>query len=309
MKIIYFATPEYACIPLNGLIEAGHEVALIVTTPDKPKGRGNKMQQTPVAIRGEELGIPVLKPQRLRDNTEVFEALRAVNADFIVVYSYGKILPEEVLTAAKFGCVNVHASLLPKYRGAAPIQRAIMDNEPETGITIMKMEKGLDTGDMYAKAAVEIGRKTAADLYVELSNAGMKLLIDNLPKIASGEITAEKQDDSMSSYAEMVFKDEGEIDWTKDAQSIDCLVRAFNDFPVAWTKLGDTVLKIYEVEPSDDNSGKAPGSVLSADKNGLFVACGKGSINIKVLQAPGKKLMDSKSFLLGNKIEIGTVMG
>lgn len=309
MKIVFFGTPEYAAIPLEALIAAGHEVALVVTTPDKPKGRGNKMQETPMAIKAHELGIPVIKPARLKENEEVFSQLREIAPDFIVVFSYGKILPEAVLNAPKIQCINIHASLLPKYRGAAPIQRAIMAGEDEIGITIMKMEKGLDTGDMYAQAKTTTAGKTAAMIYPELATLGAELLVDCLPKIASGEMVGEKQDDSLSNYAEMVFKEEGEIDWNKSPREIDCLVRAFNDFPVAWTKYKDVVLKIYEVEPKCEECEKLPGEVISADKNGLVIACSGGSINIKTLQAPGKKLMDSKSFLLGNKIEIGEFLG
>lgn len=309
MKIVYFGTPLYSCIPLEALISAGHELKLVVTTPDKPKGRGNKMQETPVALRASELGIPVLKPARLKENKELFDALKDIDPDFIVVYSYGKILPMEVLTAAKYGCVNIHASLLPKYRGAAPIQRAIMAGDEEIGITIMKMEAGLDTGDMYAKAKTTTAGKTAAMLFDELSRLGAELLLESLPKIADGTLQSEKQDDSLSNYAEMIFKDEGEIRWSNTPKEIDCLVRAFNDYPIAWTKLGDVILKIYEVEPNYEETGKTPGTVIEADKKGLIVACSSGSIRIKTIQAPGKKAMDASAFLLGNKIEIGQVLG
>ncbi len=208
MKIIYIGTPEYATVPLDALIEAGHEVCLVITQPDRPKGRGNKMQKSPVRMRAEELGIPVLTPERIRTDEEVLKAVEAQDADFGVVFSYGQIIPSEVLDAPRYGCINIHASLLPKYRGAAPIQRAVLDGEEETGVTLMHMDAGLDTGDMYAKASTKIGRKTSARLFDELSRIGAKLLVDSLQGIADGSIKAVPQEGE-SSYAKCCIKRKG----------------------------------------------------------------------------------------------------
>ena len=311
MKIIYIGTPEYATVPLDALIEAGHEVCLVITQPDRPKGRGNKMQKSPVRMRAEELGIPVLTPERIRTDEEVLKAVEAQGADFGVVFSYGQIIPKTVLDAPRYGCINIHASLLPKYRGAAPIQRAVLEGEEETGVTLMHMDAGLDTGDMYAKASTKIGRKTSARLFDELSRIGAKLLVDSLQGIADGSIKAVPQEGE-SSYAKMLYKEEGRIDWTKSAGEIDRLVRAFNDSPVAWTLKDGETLKIYETEPAEyaePPEGFVPGSVLSADKKGIMVLCGKDAVYIRKLQAPGKKAMDAAAYLLGSRVETGTVLG
>ena len=207
MRIIYIGTPEYACIPLEKLISDGHEICLVITQPDKPKGRGNKMQKSPVKEKAEALDIPVLSPQKIRNDEEALKAVKDAEADFGVVFSYGQILPKELLDAPKFGCINIHASLLPKYRGAAPIQRSVLNGEDETGVTLMHMDEGLDTGDMYVSASTKIGRKTSAMLFEELSYLGAKLLTESLPKIASGEIKAVPQEGE-SSYAKMLFKDD-----------------------------------------------------------------------------------------------------
>lgn len=309
MRIVYVGTPDYACIPLDALIEAGHEVCLVVTQPDKPRDRGKKIQKSPVKARAEELGIAVYTPERLKDSPEALRTIEAQQPDFVVVYSYGKLIPKDILDVPKYGCINIHASLLPKYRGAAPIHRAVMNGEKNTGITIMRMEEGLDTGAVYAASETPIERKTSAELYTELSALGAKLLVESLPKIADGSLVPVPQEGE-SCYAGMVRKSEGEIDWSRSAEEIDCLVRGFNDFPVAWTRLGEQVFKIYCVEPCPGKlSGSAPGSVINSGKGGLEVACSDGTVIIKKLQAPGKKVMDAAEFLLGNKIEIGTLLG
>jgi len=327
MDIVFIGTPDYACLPLQALVDAGHTIKLAITQPDKPKDRGKKLQKSPVKEKAEELGIPVLTPAKIRNNEEVFEAIRAAKPDFVVVYSYGKILPKEILEAPKYECINIHASLLPKYRGAAPIHCSVWDGEEETGITIMRMEEGLDTGPMYVTASTKIGRKTSAMLYQELSEIGAKILVESLPKIADGSLKPVEQVGE-SNYAEMVYKAQGEIDYSKTPREIDCLVRAFNDFPVAWTKLGEEVLKIYEVYPEfskesaanlpeyvletgaiTDRENSPSGTVVSTGKEGIRAACKDGFVLIKKLQAPGKKVMETSAYLLGNKIEIGTKLG
>ena len=247
MKIVYIGTPEYACIPLEALVREGYEIKLVITQPDRPKGRGNKMQKCPVKMKAEELGIPVLSPERIRDDADTLASVKSSDADFCVVFSYGQIIPLSILDAPKYGSVNIHASLLPKYRGAAPIQRAVLDGEEETGVTLMHMDAGLDTGDMYAWEAVKIAHKTSAELFTELSELGADLLLRSLPSIAEGKLTAKPQTGE-SCYAKMLTKEEGKIDWTKSAEEVDRLVRAFNDAPVAWTTRDGDVLKIYETE-------------------------------------------------------------
>ncbi len=309
MRIIYIGTPEYACIPLEKLIADGHEICLVITQPDKPKGRGNKMQKSPVKEKAEALGIPVLSPQKIRNDEEALKAVKDVEADFGVVFSYGQILPKELLDAPKFGCINIHASLLPKYRGAAPIQRAVLDGEEETGVTLMHMDEGLDTGDMYACAKTKIDHKTSAELFTELSLMGAELLSESLGKIAEGSLKAVPQSGE-SNYAAMLSKEESYIDWNKSAVEVDRLIRAFNDAPVARTLKNGEVLKIYEAEVLDEDAKESiPGTVVSADKKGIAVACKEGVLNIKKLQAPGKKVMDSAAYLLGNRIETGSMLG
>ena len=308
MNIVYIGTPEYACVPLKALLNAGHCVKLVITQPDRPKGRGNKMQKSPVKLFAESLGIPVLSPERIKRSPETVEAVKNADADFCVVFSYGQIIPEEILYAPIHGSINIHASLLPKYRGAAPIQRAVLDGEKETGVTLMRMDAGLDTGDMYGNVLTPIGRKNSAMLFDELSVLGGNLLVKLLPGIAEGTITAVPQRGE-SSYAKMLTKEEGKIDWTRSAEEVDRLVRAFNDSPIAWTVRNGETLKIYETEICEGDVKSAPGRILSAGKDGLKVACGEGAVNILKLQAPGKKVMDSSAWLLGSRIETGSFLG
>ncbi|MBO4819624.1 MAG: methionyl-tRNA formyltransferase [Firmicutes bacterium] len=308
MKIIYIGTPEYACIPLEALVSAGHDVKLVITQPDRPKGRGNKMQKSPVKIEAEGYGIPVLSPEKIRQSEETLAAVRKADADFAVVFSYGQIIPIEILDAPKFGSINIHGSLLPKYRGAAPIQRAVLDGEEETGVTLMHMDAGLDTGDMYVKAKTFVDHKTSAMLFDELSKLGAKLLLESLPKIADGSLKAVPQEGE-SSYAKMLTKEEGKIDWQRTAEEVDRLVRAFNDSPVAWTYKEGETLKIYETEVLEGDRAFLPGQVISADKKGIKVACKEGAVNILKLQAPGKKMMEASAYLLGNRIETGSFLG
>ncbi len=337
MKIVYMGTPDFAVPPLKALVEAGHDVALAVTKADRPKDRGKKMQSCPVKLAALELGVPVESPEKVKGNAELFERLRAIAPDFIVVAAYGKILPKEVLDAPRFGCVNIHASLLPLYRGAAPIHRAVIDGQERTGVTIMCMEEGLDTGAMLAQESVEIGEKTTEQLHEELAELGARMIVDALPGIASGQIKPVPQDDALATYAPMVFKEEGVIDFSKTARQICCLVRGFNSWPTASTTFGGQVMKVHmavegkSVESADavvsvsaegaegadgaagvaSDGAAAPafGTVLKADKHGIEVACKGGSVLLTRIQMPGKKAMDVSAWLLGNKIEPGIVLG
>ena len=317
MRAVFMGTPDFAVPALEALYAAGHQVLLAVTKADRPKDRGKKMQSCPVKLKALELGIPVETPEKLKGNEEFFEKLRSLEPDVIVVAAYGKVLPKEVLDAPKFGCVNIHASLLPAYRGAAPIHRAVIDGCEKTGVTIMCMEEGLDTGDMLAQESVEIGEKTTAQLHEELAVLGARMVCEVLPKIEDGSIVPVKQDDSKASYAPMVFKEEGVIDFSKTAREICCLVRGFNSWPTASTSLGGQVMKVHMAKEGrgrgllekQPGAAPAPGTVLAAGKNGIEVACGGGTVLLTNIQMPGKKAMDVSAWLLGNKIPAGTVLG
>ena len=246
MKIIFMGTPDFAVGTLEALHEAGHEVTLVVSQPDKPKGRGHELQPTPVKAAAERLGLPVFQPVKVREATEVLEQ---TEADVMVVAAFGQLIPSGILHMKKYGCINVHASLLPKYRGAAPIQWAVIDGEKESGVTIMQMDEGLDTGDMLAKAVVPLDEKeTGGSLFDKLSIAGAKLCVETLAKLEKGEITAEKQGESPTAYASMLKKSMGNIDWTKDAVSIERLVRGLNPWPSAYTTLNGKTMKIWQCD-------------------------------------------------------------
>ena len=320
MKIIYMGTPDFAVRPFEALIEAGFDVELAVTKADKPAGRGGKLQACPLKIRAQELGIDVASPEKIKKNEEFFGLLKALEPDFIVVAAYGKILPKEILELPKYGCINIHGSILPKYRGAAPIQRAVLNGETETGVTIMYMAEDLDSGDIISTAETEVGRKTSGELFDELSELGARLLVDTLPKIADGTARRVRQNEDLATYAAMISKEEGRMDFSLGARQLDCLVRGMSPAPGAYAYLGDAQMKVREAVPADAEETAAAaaafegtpsaGTVLRADKRGLLVSCGKGEgLLITKLQMPGKKAMDVQAFLLGNKIEIGTVIG
>ena len=309
MKAVYMGTPEFAVPALEALVKAGHEVALVVTKADRPKDRGKKMQSCEVKLKALELGLPVVSPERIKGNEELLNQLKVIAPDVIVVAAYGKILPVEILNLPKYGCINIHGSLLPKYRGPAPIHWAVINGDEETGVTLMHMAEGMDTGDMIAKAAVKVEEKTTEYLHVELANLGAELLVSQLPHIEDGTAEREKQDEALASYAPMVFKDQGVIDYNKSAKEICCLVRGFYSWPTASTKYNDVVIKVHKATEGRCGNLGLPGQVIAADKNGIEVACKGGSVLFTNIQAPGKKAMDVSAYLLGNKIEIGAVLG
>lgn len=322
MKIIYMGTPDFAVGPLEAMIQAGHEILLVVTQPDKKKGRGKELQLTPVKECALKHGIEVFQPVKIKTE-EAIETLRKYDADIFVVAAFGQILSEEILNMPKYGCVCIHASLLPKYRGAAPIQWAIIDGEKETGVTLMQMDAGIDTGDMMMKAVVPIAEKeTGETLHDKLSEAGSSLIVKALDLMEKGEITLEKQDDSQSCYAKMLTKDLGHIDWSKSAVEIERLIRGLNSWPSAYTSFQGKTLKIWEadvLEESDaryqelvaanKNALSNPGTVVAVTKDEIIIACGSGMLILKELQLEGKKRMTTKEFLLGRSMETGTVLG
>ena len=292
MKIIFMGTPDFAVGTLRSLAEAGHEITLVVSQPDKPKGRGHAMVPTPVKVVAEELGIPVFQPVKIREAKDVLEK---TEADVCVVAAFGQIIPASILHMKKYGCINVHASLLPKYRGAAPIQWAVIDGEKESGVTIMQMDEGLDTGDMLAKAIVPLDEKeTGGSLFDKLSEAGGRLCVETLAKLEKGEIIPEKQGESPTAYASMLDKKMGNIDWNKSAVVIERLVRGLNPWPSAYTHLDGKTLKIWacDVLPQSASKGES-GEILEVTKDAIHVQTGDGILVLREIQLAGKARMDA----------------
>lgn len=303
MKIVFMGTPDFAVPCLEELIKNGHDVKAVFTQPDRPKGRGYKMIPPPVKKCAEENNIPVFQPLSLRkgeDAESALETLKDISPELIVVVAYGQILPKEILELPKYGCINIHASLLPEYRGAAPIQRSILDGKSKTGVTSMVMEEGLDTGDMLIKAELEIGcDETASELHDRLSALGASVLTDTVKGLENGTLSPEKQDDSKSTYAKMITKDMSAIDFSKSAQEIHNVIRGITGF----TMLGGKRLKIYRSTLSGKSTGIA-GTVENPDD--FTVVCGDGMcITLKEVQYEGSKRMKTEDFLRGRKLEKG----
>lgn len=303
MKIVYMGTPEFAVYGLKSLVENGHEVVGVVTQPDKPKGRGKNMVYTPVKEKALEYNIPVFQPEKIKDEAMV-EKLRELAPQVIVVAAYGQILPESILDIPPYGCINIHASLLPKYRGAAPIEWAIIDGESITGVTTMYMEKGLDTGDMIEKSEVVIEKDdTGETLHNKLAKAGGSLILSTLAAIENNTAVRQKQDDTKSCYAKMLTKELGKIDFTGDAAYIERLIRGLNPWPCAYTTLDGKNLKLYKACVVEENGN--PGEIIRVTRKDFTVACGRGALVIKNLQPEGKKPMDTAAFLNGNRLVPG----
>lgn len=308
MRVVFMGTPDFAVPTLAALIE-NHEVVGVVTQPDKRKGRGKAMAFTPVKEKALEYDIPVYQPVKVGEE-EFIGILRGLNPEVIVVAAFGQILPESILNMPKYGCINVHASLLPKYRGAAPIQWSIIDGEKETGVTIMYMEKGLDTGDMIDKVVVPIDTKeTGESLHDKLAAAGGPLLLEVLDKLEAGTAVRTRQNDEESCYAKMLTKDLGKIDWNKDADSIERLIRGLNSWPSAYTAFHDKTLKIWDADVEKENGSVQPGTVAKVTSDAIYVQTGEGLLKINEVQIQGKKRMPVKAFLLGHKVEEGTLLG
>lgn len=309
MKIIYMGTPDFAVAPLKAIIKAGHEVVAVVTQPDKQKGRGKEVQMTPVKECALSYGIPVLQPVKIKE-PEAVAQLKEYPADLFVVAAFGQLLTEEILTMPKFGCINIHASLLPAYRGAAPIQWAVINGEEKSGVTIMQMAKGLDTGDMLLKKEIVLDAKeTGESLHDKLMEVGAELVVEALPLIEAGEIIPEKQDDALSTYAAKLTKEMGRIDFTQDAVSIERLIRGLNSWPSAYTNIQGKTLKIWEADVVAADRVGEPGEVIAIDKTSFTVATGEGALQIKTLQLEGKKKMAVKDFLLGYEMKTGMKLG
>ena len=307
IRTVFMGTPEFAVATLEGLIEAGCNMVGVYTQPDRPKGRGKKLAASPIKELALKHDIAVFQPQKLR-NPEAVAELEALKPDLIVVVAYGQILPKAVLDIPEYHCINVHASLLPKYRGAAPINKVIVDGEKETGVTTMLMDVGLDTGDMLVKRSLDIGpNETAGQLHDRLALIGREAMDETLRQLCAGTLTPEKQDDSLSCYAGMMKKEDGLIDWTQDVQTIHNQVRGLDPWPGAYTHLDGDVLKIA-VTSVADGSGEA-GTIVAADKTGVQVACGSGVLVVDGLQLPGKKRLSAANFLSGRPLVAGTRLG
>ena len=309
MKVIFMGTPDFSVGTLEALVDAGHEVVLAVTQPDKPKGRGKEMQFTPVKECALKYDIPVYQPVRVRES-ECIEELRKYDADIMVVVAFGQILPKEILEMTKYGCVNVHASLLPKYRGAAPIQWSIIDGEEVTGVTTMQMNEGLDTGDMLLKVEIPIEEKeTGGSLHDKLATAGAKLCVETLVGLEAGNITAIPQGETTTSYAKMLDKQLGNINWSKSAIEIERLIRGLSPWPSAYTNWNDKVMKIWDATCVTEHTAAKPGTIIKVAKESFLVQTGNGALEVRELQIPGKKRMDAGAFLRGYQVKEGEMLG
>jgi len=307
LRIIFAGTPEFSVPPLKRLIGGDHQVVAVYTQPDRPSGRGRKLTLSPVKHVALDHGLPVRQPESLRGR-QTADELRQLEADLMVVVAYGLLLPQSVLDAPRLGCVNVHASLLPRWRGAAPIQRAILAGDQETGITIMQMEAGLDTGPMYLTRRLAISpRETGGGLHDKLAALGAEALMDALPGIADGSLTPTPQEGDKATYAKKLTKEEALIDWRRSAVEIDRMIRAFDPWPVAHTRLEGTTLRIWGSELPDLGPGGAlPGAVIATSRSGIDVATGKGVLRITRLQQPGKRTMTAAELLNARELQGAT---
>lgn len=305
MKIIFMGTPDFAVPCLEQLIKAGHEIAAVFTQPDKPRGRKQTLTPPEVKVCAMEHGLTVYQPKTLRDG-EALDIIKAISPACIVVAAYGKILPKEILDLPQYGCINVHGSLLPKYRGSAPIQWSVINGDKETGVTIMQMAEGVDTGDMLYQKAIPINiDDTAESMFNKLSDLGGEMIVEALDKLEKGELTAIRQDEALATHAPMLNKSISEIDWHKPALDVHNLVRGLYSWPIAQTTFNGKKLKIYRTSLGKGN-GEA-GSIIATDP--LTIACSEGSVVIEELQLEGKKRMDAKTFLIGHPLNINDKLG
>ena len=309
MKIVFMGTPDFAVGTLEAIIEAGHEVLLVVTQPDKPKGRSGALQFTPVKECALAHGIEVFQPTKIRLEENV-EFLRKYDADIFVVAAFGQILPKSILEMPKHGCINVHASILPKYRGAAPIQWAVINGDPVTGVTIQQMDIGVDTGDIIVIKELAIAEdETGGGLFDKLAVVGAEACVEALEQIANGTATRTPQNHDEATHVSMISKEFGIIDWNKSAVEIERLIRGLNPWPSAYTKLGDKTFKIWKASVIEENGNEKPGCVSKITKDGLEVQTGEGVLSLLEVQLEGKKRMDAGSFLRGYQVEVGTLLG
>ena len=310
MRVVFMGTPDFAVGTLEALLEAGHEVVAVVTQPDKPKGRGKTLMPTPVKEAALARMIPVLQPKKVRE-PEFVETLRKIGPDVIVVAAFGQIISKEILEMPRYGCINVHASLLPAYRGAAPIQWAVINGDKESGVTIMRMNEGLDTGDMIDKVVVPLDEnETGGSLFDKLSAAGAKLCAEVLEKLENGTAVFEKQPElSTTDYAAMIDKKMGKINWERPAKEIEQLIRGLNPWPSAYTFMKGKSLKLWTASVVYEEREAVPGEIVGIRKEGILVKTGEGLLLIRELQLEGKKRMDTAAFLRGYTVDKGWILG
>lgn len=308
MKAVFMGTPDFAVPTLQKMVDMGIEITAVVTQPDKAKGRGKKVIYSPVKECALAHDLPVYQPVRIKKDPEFIQTLRDMAPDVIVVVAFGQILPKEVLDIPRLGCVNVHASLLPKFRGAAPIQWAIIDGEDVTGVTTMQMDEGLDTGDMLLKTEVPItAEETGESLHDKLSKAGAALCVETLKALEEGTIVPQKQGETPTHYASMLNKKMGNIDWNASAEAIERLIRGLNSWPSAYTHWENKVVKIWSAKVSKEQTKAQPGTVTDVTKDSFSVQTGDGTLIVQELQIPGKKRMQTDAFLRGYHLEEGTL--
>ena len=297
LRIIFAGTPDFAARHLDALLSSGHQIVGVFTQPDRPAGRGKKLMPSPVKVLAEEHGLPVFQPASLRPQ-ENQQLVADLNADVMVVVAYGLILPKAVLDTPRLGCINVHGSLLPRWRGAAPIQRALWAGDAETGVTIMKMDVGLDTGDMLYKLACPItSDDTSATLYDKLADLGPQGLIETLQQLADNTVKPEVQDDALVTYAEKLSKEEARIDWSLSAAQLERCIRAFNPWPMSWLEIDGQPVKVWKASVISGATTAEPGTIIDASKNGIQVATAQGILNLESLQPAGKKAMSAQDLL------------
>ena len=295
-KIIFAGTPDFAAVHLKALIDAGIIPCAVYTQPDRPAGRGHKLTPSPVKELALLHNIEVLTPENFKNNEDV-EKFLSFNADLAIVVAYGVILPESVVHGPRLGCINVHGSLLPAYRGAAPIQRALLDGNSVTGVTIMKIVKELDAGDMLVKAKMPISENdTSGSLFDKLASLGAKTLVENLPAILSEKITPCAQDPALVTYAKKITKEEARLNFSDSAKNCDLKIRGLNPWPIANASIDNIVFKIFKAKVLNDNQGKEPGTIISVDKKGISVACAEGAVCLEIIQAPGKGRVNAADF-------------
>ena len=310
MKILFMGTPDFAEGILRAIIGSNdHEVVAVVTQPDRPKGRSKALAESPVKVLAKQHNIPVLQPEKIKSEEEVAK-LKAIDADIYVVAAFGQILSKQILDIPRYGCINVHASLLPKYRGASQIQKAIADGEKVTGVTIQKMNEGVDTGDIISAVTVPIRPdETGGSLFDTLAEEGAKLIVTTLSDIETGKATYTPQDDKAATYAGLIKKEMGNIDWSESASFVEQKIRAYTPWPGGFTHLSQKVLKIKECRAEEGSTGGAAGEVTDVTRDSFTVACGSGALTVTRVQAEGKKEMTVHDFLLGNSLSVGTILG
>lgn len=300
-------TPDFAVPALKALHEAGHEIAYVVTRPDAKSNRGKKIHFSPVKETAIALGLPVLQPAKLRGNEEILAQLTEAAPDVIIVAAYGRILPKEILDLPAKGCINIHGSLLPRFRGAAPIQAALLEGDEITGVTIMQMEEGLDTGDMLLKGETSTDHKNCGQMHEELSEMGARLIVEALAGLDG--LQPEKQDDALATYAPMISKKDGQVDFGQPPERIERQMRAFDPWPGTYTYYGEAMMKLWQGQALEETSDAAPGTVLRTGREGIDIAAGGRILRVTELQMPGKRRTPAREYLKGNSIEIGTVLG